>query len=176
MRPHCARADAAATQSRISSYTGMPLASMALDIFSVYGIECYHGSHDKISRRLATLKKMTDHFPKTYVIKGNPADVTGGASADDYRFTMQAFLDDAGVDIIMPWFVFQDDPLEETIVDHLAGISKRHRKPVLVGGNGGPYTEKMSKAIEAKGIPVYDDIRDWVAAASALAQWGRIKK
>ena len=125
----------------------------------------------------ATLKKMTDHFPKTYVIgKGNPADVTGGASADDYRFTMQAFLDDAGVDIIMPWFVFQDDPLEETIVDHLAGISKRHRKPVLVGGNGGPYTEKMSKAIEAKGIPVYDDIRDWVAAASALAQWGRIKK
>ena len=98
------------------------------------------------------------------------------ASAEDYRFTMQAFLDDAGVDIIMPWFVFQDDPLEETIVDHLAGISKRHRKPVLVGGNGGPYTEKMSKAIEARGIPVYDDIRDWVAAASALAQWGRIKK
>ena len=124
----------------------------------------------------STLKKMKDHFPKTYVIgKGNPADVTGGASAEDYRFTMQAFLDDKGVDVIMPWFVFQDDPLEETIVDHLAGISKRRRKPVLVGGNGGPYTEKMSKAIEAQGIPVYDDIRDWVAAASALAKWGRIK-
>ena len=43
---------------------------------------------------------MKDHFPKTYVIgKGNPADVTGGASAEDYRFTMQAFLDDKGVDV-----------------------------------------------------------------------------
>ena len=74
----------------------------------------------------------------------------------------------------MPWFVFQDDPLEETIVGHLANFSKKRKKPLLAGGNGGPYTEKMSKLIEKKGIPVYDDLRTWVAAASALAQWGWI--
>ena len=121
-----------------------------------------------------SLKKMKSHFPPTYVIgKGNPADVTGGANADDYRFVIKTFMDDPGVDIIMPWFVFQDDPLEEIIIDHLHAFSKQKKKPVLVGGNGGPYTQKISKLIEENHIPVYDDLRDWVAAASALMQWGK---
>jgi 3-hydroxypropionyl-CoA synthetase (ADP-forming) len=122
-----------------------------------------------------TRKKMVEHFPPTYVVgKGNPADVTGGANADDYRFTIQSFMDDPNVDIIMPWFVFQDDPLEETIIDYLAEFSNQRKKPVLVGGNGGPYTQKISALIEQKGVPVYDDIRTWAAVASALAQWGKI--
>ena len=55
----------------------------------------------------------------------------------------------------MPWFVFQDDPLEETIVDHLAGLSKKRKKPILhCGGNGGPYTEKMIKLIEKHNVPI----------------------
>ncbi|MCH8324026.1 MAG: hypothetical protein IH813_02860, partial [Thaumarchaeota archaeon] len=44
------------------------------------------------------------------------------------------------------------------------------------GANGGPYTQKISKLIEEKDVPVYDDLRDWCAAASALAQWGKINK
>jgi 3-hydroxypropionyl-CoA synthetase (ADP-forming) len=129
----------------------------------------------KVSEK--TKNKMIKHFPPTYVIgNGNPADVTGGATADDYRFTIQAHMDDPGVDILMPWFVFADDPLEEIIIDYLAAFSKKKSKPVLVGGNGGPYTQKISKLIEEKGVPVYDDLRDWCAAASALAQWGKISK
>ncbi|MEW6044259.1 MAG: 3-hydroxypropionate--CoA ligase [Thermoproteota archaeon] len=121
-----------------------------------------------------TLKELKEHFPPTYVIgKGNPVDVTGGANADDYRYTIQKFYDDPNVDIVMPWFVFQDDPLEETIVQYLAEFSKQQKKPLLVGGNGGPYTQKISALIEKEGVPVYDDIRSWVAAAAALAQWGR---
>lgn len=137
---------------------------------------------DRLGLQLAkvapeSLKKMVDHFPPTYVIgSGNPADVTGGANADDYRFVIQTFMDDPNVDIVMPWFVFQDDPLEEVIIDHLAAFSDKGKKPLLVGGNGGPYTQKISKLIEARGVPVYDDLRDWVAAASALSQWGKISK
>jgi len=122
------------------------------------------------------LKKMKDRFPPAVPIhNGNPADVGGGATADDYRFVIQQFYDEKNIDIAMPWFVFQDDPLEETIVDHLANFSKKRKKPLLAGGNGGPYTEKMSKLIEKKGIPVYDDLRTWVAAASALSHWGSIR-
>lgn len=121
-----------------------------------------------------TLQEMKAHFPPTYVIgKGNPADVTGGANADDYRYTIEKFMEDPNVDIVMPWFVFQDDPLEETIIQYLADFSKQKKKPLLVGGNGGPYTQKVSKLIENEGVPVYDDLRDWVAAAAALAQWGK---
>jgi len=121
------------------------------------------------------LKKMKARFPPTVPIhNGNPADVGGGATADDYRFVIQQFYDEKNIDIAMPWFVFQDDPLEETIVGHLHDFSKKNEKPILVGCNGGPYTEKMIKLIENHNIPVYQDLRTWVAAASALAQWGKV--
>jgi len=29
--------------------------------------------------------------------------------------------------------------------------------------------------VEKRGIPVYDDVRTWVAAASALTQWGSVR-
>lgn len=141
----------------------------AIDHFERLGLELA-----KVTPK--TLKELKAHFPPTYVIgKGNPVDVTGGANADDYRFTIQKFYDDPNVDIVMPWFVFQDDPLEETIIQYLAEFSKQRKKPLLVGGNGGPYTQKISALIEKEGVPVYDDIRNWVAAAAALAQWGRHK-
>jgi 3-hydroxypropionyl-CoA synthetase (ADP-forming) len=122
------------------------------------------------------MKNIKDHFPPTVPIhNGNPADVGGGATADDYRFVIEQFLNENNVDIAMPWFVFQDDPLEETIVGYLSDLSKKKKKPILAGGNGGPYTEKMIKLIEKHNVPVYQDLRTWVAAASALAQWGKVR-
>lgn len=122
-----------------------------------------------------TMESFKEHYPATYVI-GNPCDVTGSASADDYRFAIQSFLDDPNVDIIMPWFVFQDDPLEEKIVDILADFQKQKKKPILVGAMGGPYTEKISKKIEAFNIPVYQSVITWITAAGSLAKWHRVKE
>jgi len=122
-----------------------------------------------------TMKSFREHYPPTYVI-GNPCDVTGSASADDYRFAIQCFLDDPNVDIIMPWFVFQDDPLEEKIVDILADFQKQKKKPILVGAMGGPFTEEISKKIEAFNIPVYHSVITWITAAGSLAKWNRIKE
>ena len=122
-----------------------------------------------------TMKSFKEHYPATYVI-GNPCDVTGSASADDYRFAIQSFLDDPNVDIIMPWFVFQDDPLEEKIVDILADFQKQKKKPILIGAMGGPFTEKISKKIEEFNIPVYQSVITWITAAGSLAKWQRIKE
>lgn len=122
-----------------------------------------------------TMKSFKEHYPATYVI-GNPCDVTGSASADDYRFAIQSFLDDPNVDIIMPWFVFQDDPLEEKIVDILADFQKQKKKPILVGAMGGPFTEKISKKIEEFNIPVYQSVITWITAAGSLAKWHRVKE
>ena len=122
-------------------------------------------------------KKINNYFPTAYVIgkNGNPIDITGGATANDYKFIIQQFYDEKNVDIVMPWFVFQDNPLEEDIVRYLADFSKKRKKPLLVGSNGGPYTAKMSRLIEKHQIPVYDDLRTWVAAASALSSFGNNK-
>ncbi|MGH1521882.1 MAG: acyl-CoA synthetase, partial [Nitrosopumilus sp.] len=129
----------------------------------------------KLSPKL--LKKMKDRFPPAVPIhNGNPADVGGGATADDYRFVIEQFMEEKNIDIAMPWFVFQDDPLEETIVDYLADFQKKGKKPLLVGCNGGPYTEKMAKLVEKHNIPVYQDLRTWAEAAAALVQLGKIQR
>ena len=120
-----------------------------------------------------TIKDLKEHYPPTYVI-GNPCDITGSATADDYRFAIQAFMDDPSVDIIMPWFVFQDDPLEESIVDVLQGFQKQRLKPILVGAMGGPFTQKMSKRIEDTNVPVYHSVITWVTAAGSIAKWANL--
>ena len=120
-----------------------------------------------------TLAKLKEHYPPTYVI-GNPCDITGSATADDYRYAIQAFMDDPNVDIIMPWFVFQDDPLEETIVDILQDFQKQRKKPILVGAMGGPFTHKISKRIEDTNVPVYHSVTTWVTAAGSIAKWADI--
>jgi 3-hydroxypropionyl-CoA synthetase (ADP-forming) len=122
-----------------------------------------------------TKNALKEHYPPTYVL-GNPCDVTGSASAEDYRFAIQAFMDDPNVDIIMPWFVFQDDPLEETIVDVLANFQKMHKKPILVGTMGGPFTEKISRRIEDQNVPVYFSVITWVTAVASIAKWSEISK
>lgn len=120
-----------------------------------------------------TKKAFKEHYPATYVI-GNPCDITGSANADDYRFAIQAFMDDPNIDIIMPWFVFQDDPLEESIVEVLASFQKQGKKPVLIGAMGGPFTKDISKRIEAANVPVYHSVIEWVTAAGSLAKWAKV--
>jgi 3-hydroxypropionyl-CoA synthetase (ADP-forming) len=135
---------------------------------------------DRLGLQLAeiteeTKQKLKDHYPPTYVI-GNPCDVTGSANTSDYSFAIQAFLDDPNVDIVMPWFVFQDDPLEETIVDVLANFQKLMKKPILVGAMGGPFTKKISRELEDMNVPVYDSVTTWISAASTLAKWSNLTK
>ncbi len=139
----------------------------AIDHFERLGLQVAELSEE-------TKKSLKDHYPSTYVI-GNPCDITGSANADDYQFAIQSFMDDPNIDIIMPWFVFQDDPLEESIVNVLASFQKQKKKPILVGAMGGPFTEKISKQIEDTNVPVYHSVIEWVTAAGALAKWTRVR-
>jgi 3-hydroxypropionyl-CoA synthetase (ADP-forming) len=138
----------------------------AIDHFEKLGLSLAEITDD-------SMKKLKDHYPATYVV-GNPCDITGSASADDYRFAIQTFLDDPSVDIVMAWFVFQDDPLEVTIVDVLADFQKQKKKPVIVGAMGGPFTQKISAQIEDQNVPVYGSVTSWVTAAGSLAKWSKI--
>jgi 3-hydroxypropionyl-CoA synthetase (ADP-forming) len=85
-------------------------------------------------------------------------------------------MEDSRVDIIMPYFVFQDTPLDESIVERMDALNKASSKPIVCCAAGGPYTRKMSRALEEVGVPVLPDVAQWVAAASALVSWGRIGK
>jgi 3-hydroxypropionyl-CoA synthetase (ADP-forming) len=136
----------------------------AIDLMDAYGLRLA----DPTQETLATLE---DLYPPFYLVQ-NPLDVTGSATSEDYKNGIEGLLKDPNVDIVMPWFVFQDTPLEEHIVNVLAELSDSYDKPILCGAMGGPYTENMSTAIRAAGVPVYGTVREWVAAASAVAGRG----
>jgi 3-hydroxypropionyl-CoA synthetase (ADP-forming) len=118
-----------------------------------------------------TLARLRQVYPPYYLVQ-NPIDVTGSATSTDYEVGIEALLADPTVGVVMPWFVFQDTPLGEEIVEKLGRLSRQRIKPILCGAAGGSYTGKMARALEAVGVPVYHTVREWVAAAGALAQWG----
>ena len=140
----------------------------AIDQFEKLGLEVATLTDQSIS-------SLKSHYPPTYVI-GNPCDVTGSANAADYKFAIQTFMDDPNVDIIMPWFVFQDDPLEENIVDILSEFNKIGKKPILIGALGGPFTQKMANRLEDNQIPVYQSVNTWATAAGSLAKWSLLSR
>ncbi len=135
----------------------------AIDQFERLGLELANLGDQSVS-------SFKSHYPPTYVI-GNPCDVTGSANAADYKFAIQTFMDDPHVDIVMPWFVFQDDPLEENIIDILSEFNKQRKKPILIGALGGPFTQKMANKLEENQIPVYQSVNTWTTAAGVLAKW-----
>ncbi len=120
----------------------------------------------------STKEHLREKFPPYFVVE-NPVDVTGSATSNDYEIALEAFLDDSNVDVLVPWFVFQDTPLDENIINVLDKMNKRQEKPILVGAHGGPYTKKMTKLIQEKGIPVFDQAGKVIAAASALYRYAQ---
>jgi 3-hydroxypropionyl-CoA synthetase (ADP-forming) len=125
-----------------------------------------------------TKKALEEHYPPTY-ISANPCDLTCIATSDDYRFAIQKFMDDRNVDIIMlwfvPWFVFKNDPLKESIIEVLASFQRENKKPILVGTMEGGFDGDILKSIEDENIPVYRSVSTWVNAAGSLVKWFNTK-
>jgi 3-hydroxypropionyl-CoA synthetase (ADP-forming) len=121
-----------------------------------------------------TKRALKEHYPPTY-IAANPCDLTCVATADDYRFAIEKFMEDPNVDIMMlwfvPWFVFKNDPLKEPIVEVLASFQRENKKPILVGTMEGASDEPILKSVEEQNIPVYRSVSTWVNAAASLYSW-----
>jgi 3-hydroxypropionyl-CoA synthetase (ADP-forming) len=130
-----------------------------MDLMEAYGLTMQDLEPETIARLQA-------FYPGYYIVQ-NPVDVTGSATSADYRLGIEALIEDPNVDIVMPWFVFQDTPLDEGIVEVLAELSGD--KPILCGAMGGPYTARMGRELEARGVPLLNGVRPWLAAARAVS-------
>ena len=140
---------------------GIGTTVQALDILNANGLELAELTP-------ATLVHLAAIYPSFYIV-ANPLDVTGSGSSSDYEVGIQALLDDPGVDIVMPWMVFQDVPLNDDIPEKLGRLNRTATKPILCGATGGKFTHRMAAAIEAEGVPLFYSVRDWVAAAKGIA-------
>jgi 3-hydroxypropionyl-CoA synthetase (ADP-forming) len=121
-----------------------------------------------------TLLRLRRELP-SYCVVNNPVDLTGSGTSRDYMNALMALAEDRSVDLLMPFFVFQDTPLGEEILDLLPSL-KRYGKPILCCASGGEFTRKCSDALEWSGIPVYPTPERVVAAAKALVSRGEFLK
>ncbi len=113
-----------------------------------------------------TLLRLKKELP-SYCIVSNPVDLTGSGTSRDYMNALTALAEDKSVDLLMPFFVFQDTPLGEEILDLLPSL-KKYGKPILCCASGGEFTRKCSDRLERSEIPVYPTPERVVAAAKAL--------
>lgn len=140
---------------------GIGTTVQALDILATAGL-------DLAVLAPTTVDRLTEVYPSFYIVQ-NPLDITGSGTSTDYEIGIQTLLDDPGVDIVMPWMVFQDAPLGEDIPEKLGRLNRLEVKPILVATTGVAFTHQMSTEIESQGVPVFHSVRDWAAAARGLA-------
>jgi len=117
-----------------------------------------------------TIEQLKSLLSPHYVI-GNPVDLTGSATSRDYEIAIENLAQDQTVDLIMPFFVFQDTPLDEKIVEIIPKMMK-YDKPIVCCAAGGQYTKVQSAILEKRGIPVFSIPERAVAAAYALVRYG----
>ena len=120
-----------------------------------------------------TKSKLSETLPSYALIGDTTIDLTGSATSKDYYTALSELAADPNVGILMPFFVFQDTPLDEDILAILEEISKIG-KSMIVCASGGPYTRQMSKRVEAIGIPVYETGERAVGAAEALIRQAQV--
>lgn len=112
-----------------------------------------------------------------YCVPGNPVDLTGSATSKDYDVAIRLLMEEERVDIVMPFFVFQDTPLDEGIIEVMLRIKEEYpEKPIICGASGANYTRKKTKELEEIGIPVYPTPERAVSAAYALWTYSLIRQ
>lgn len=113
------------------------------------------------------LKKV---FP-SYAIVHNPIDLTGDATAERYALALEECLKSKEYDGIILIVLFQIPTLEEKIIDVVAELEKKYKKPILCCAVGGRYTKRLIERMEVNGIPVYQTPERAVKSFAALARY-----
>jgi acetate---CoA ligase (ADP-forming) len=104
----------------------------------------------------------------------NPVDLT--ASADDAMFgrSIDALLDDPGVDILICIAFFAPPEISDGLIAEIASRAERSRKPILVFTQYGPFTDGYLRRFHEAGVIGFPSIRRTVRAASLLVERAEI--
>ncbi|MHB8276299.1 MAG: acetate--CoA ligase family protein [Candidatus Humimicrobiaceae bacterium] len=111
--------------------------------------------------------KLRKNLPDNFIV-GNPIDLTGSGTEEDYKMVLETCFKDPNIDIIMIWFVFQLRQITEKISKILKEFFVLNKKPVIAGSFNGIQTQKIGPLIEGEGIPIFYSVEEWVSAAEAV--------
>jgi acetyl coenzyme A synthetase (ADP forming)-like protein len=131
---------------------------LATDSSEYYGLEMA-----KLSPKSELIIKA--RVPEYAIVK-NPVDLVGDADRERYEVALNALMEDPNVDSIICIILMQTANLDSSVVDVIAELSDRRKKPIICASGGGEYANLHMKLLEEAGVPTYDTLR---AAARSLA-------
>ncbi|MBD3368703.1 MAG: CoA-binding protein [Candidatus Eisenbacteria bacterium] len=106
----------------------------------------------------------------------NPIDLTGQATAEDYRVALDAAQKSDAIESVLALYcetaLFTAADLVSMIRDTYAQYQEGG-KPVLYSVFGGSETEKSLSVLNNERIPVFGDVYETVACLGGLYQYGR---
>ncbi|TET77960.1 MAG: CoA-binding protein [Candidatus Heimdallarchaeota archaeon] len=116
-------------------------------------------------------KKLDDTFPSFYST-GNPIDITGSATAEDYRIALESVYDDPNVDsivnICIP--VIPDLDIEEYI-KITKELAKRKEKPFVTALVGGEEADYATAELLKDDLPAFESPGRAVRALGMLTDY-----
>jgi acetyl coenzyme A synthetase (ADP forming)-like protein len=121
--------------------------------------------------------ELRKHFPERVAV-GNPVDLTGDATPEDFKKALDIVIESGEIDMLMVLALMQPPTMHEKVADIIADTAWRHRdKPIVTVTIGSEYAKRMRDYLENRGIPVYDFPDRAANALYALARciecrWG----
>ena len=115
-----------------------------------------------------TLEGLRKELPD-YCVFDNPLDITGSADAEMYRVSIESLIRDGNVDIVMPFFVFQDGPIAHTadrMLEFMKELSGKKTMVCVAAGSG--FTNEQARRFHGVGVPVIETANYAVAALNRI--------
>ncbi len=122
-------------------------------------------------------RKLRDGLKKEFpphVVLSNPMDLTGDATAQRYALAIEGCLKE--YDGVVAITLFQVPTIEESVVDIITNLSKKYSKPVLCCAAGSSFSARLSKKLEANGVPVYPTPEQAVKSFAVLLKYRDLLK
>ena len=101
--------------------------------------------------------RLREAFPEPRVAVGNPVDLTGDATPEDFEKALKIVVESGEADMVMVLALMQPPTMHIRVADIIADIAWSHKdKPIVAVTIGSEYAKTMRDYLEGRGIPVYD--------------------
>jgi len=171
--------DAAKTLSRVPPAQGNRVA--VITPAGGYGVMCadyVEGQAGSTRLSMAVLQQSTVDRIRSFALPfascHNPVDLTASANDDMFCRSIDALLDDPGVDILICIAFLAPPEISDSLIDGIAARAAASRKPILVFTQYGPFTDNYLRRFYQAGVIGFPSIRRTVRAAGLLVERAEI--
>lgn len=105
----------------------------------------------------------------------NPLDLIGDADKGRYEKALDILIRDPNVDGIIVIPLLQTVSLEPGVIDVIAEVRRKTKKPIIACATGGSYTRRHLARLERRGVPAYISPERAASAMKALVCYGRVR-